>query len=83
MWMQGEEPTFRVASSKAPRLASKYLARVDVADSDKHSSLLRYRINYGRKKFCITGPLSALTMQKNVLWGQYYKDFYSVIYNFE
>jgi len=29
---------------------------VEVTDSDKHSSLLRYGLNYDRKKVCDTGP---------------------------
>ncbi len=30
----------------------KILTRFEVNDSDKHSSLLRYGISYGCKKFC-------------------------------
>jgi hypothetical protein len=33
----------------------KFQARIKFTDSDKHSSLLRHRNNYGRKKFCGTG----------------------------
>jgi len=29
-----------------------------VTESDKHSSLLRYKINYGRKRFYDAGPRS-------------------------
>jgi hypothetical protein len=32
-------------------LACRYLTKVEVLDSDEHSSLLQYGINYGRKKF--------------------------------
>ncbi len=31
----------------------KYPTRVEVTDSDKHSSLLQYRINSGRKTFIV------------------------------
>jgi hypothetical protein len=36
-------------------LAYKYTTRVEVANSNKHSSLLRYRINYDCKIFFSTG----------------------------
>jgi hypothetical protein len=39
-----------------PSLAYKYQASVGVTDSDKHSGLLCYRINYDCKKFYRTGP---------------------------
>jgi len=35
----------------AVNLAIKYLTRLEVTESDKHSSLLRYIINYDHKKF--------------------------------
>jgi hypothetical protein len=28
---------------------------LEVIDSDKHNGALSYDINYGRKKFCVTG----------------------------
>ncbi len=31
---------------------------VKVADNDKHSSLLQYRIDYGRKNVTVQGPYS-------------------------
>jgi len=36
--------------------SNKYLTIIEVTDSDKPSSLLRYRVNCGRKKFYSTGP---------------------------
>jgi len=36
-------------------LAYKYLARVEVNKREKHSSLIHYGINYGRKMFYDTG----------------------------
>ncbi len=33
----------------------KYKYRVEVTETDKHSSLLRFRINYGQKRFCSWG----------------------------
>jgi len=39
-----------------PALPSKYLTPVEVTDIGKHSSLLRYCINYCCKKFYSTGP---------------------------
>jgi hypothetical protein len=38
-------------------LAYKYKTWVEVSDSDEHSSLSRHEINYGGKKFYVTGPL--------------------------
>ncbi len=35
---------------------------MEVSDSNKHSSFLRYEINYGRKKFSSTGPVVALNI---------------------
>ncbi len=40
----------------APRLGHKYLARVEVNQSDKHSSLLQYSNNYGNETFYSTDP---------------------------
>ncbi len=40
--------------------ARKYEIRVEVTDSDKHSSLLRCVINYSREKFYNVGPLVLL-----------------------
>jgi hypothetical protein len=45
-----------VVHSKLSIHAHKYRTRVEVAGSDKRSSLLRYEINYGYKKFCSAGP---------------------------
>jgi len=39
---------------------------LEVTDSDKHSRALSYDINYGRKKFCVTGsPLISLKERKS------------------
>jgi hypothetical protein len=45
-------------------LAYKYKTGVEVTDSGKHSSLLRYDSNYGRKFFYSKGP-----------WGEGYENF--------
>ncbi len=39
-----------------PILTQKNQTRVEIADSDKHSSLLQHGIVYDRKKFYSTGP---------------------------
>ncbi len=51
-------------------ISSKYQTRVEKTDSDKHSSLLRYGIDYNCKKFCGTSPC-----------GLYHKCFTIVIYD--
>jgi hypothetical protein len=33
-----------------------YWTKLEVTEIDKHTSLLQYGINYGRKKFYSTGP---------------------------
>ncbi len=38
-----------------------YSTRVEVTDSDKHSSFLRHSINYDRKKFYSTFPSNGTT----------------------
>jgi hypothetical protein len=40
----------------APILTHKYKTKVNVSDSGKHSSLLRYGKKYSRKKFYSKGP---------------------------
>ncbi len=47
-----------IFTDKEISLARKYWMRVKVADSDKHSSLLQFRIDYGRKNFTVQGPFS-------------------------
>jgi hypothetical protein len=42
--------------------------RVEVTDGDKHSSLLRCEINYGRKKFYETGPKNFDARNEEELW---------------
>ncbi len=37
-------------------LASKYQTRLDVADTDKHSSIVQYVINYGSKNAIVKAP---------------------------
>jgi len=43
--------------SEAPGLTHKQYSRLKSLARDKHSSLLRKSVNYGRKKFYSTGPL--------------------------
>jgi hypothetical protein len=38
-------------------LTCKHYTRLERLARDKHSSLLRKSVNYGRKKFYSTGPL--------------------------
>jgi hypothetical protein len=46
-----------------PSLARKYYTKVEVNDSDKRTSLLRYGVNHGRKKFNTTS-LQTLKFQE-------------------
>ncbi len=46
------------ARSDAPKLAYKYLTRLERPPRDKHSSLLQSFINYGCLKFYTNGPLT-------------------------
>ncbi len=39
----------------APSFAHRYLTRVKLNDSDKHSNLQCYKINNDRKRFCNIG----------------------------
>jgi hypothetical protein len=41
---------------EAHSLSHKYSTRLESLARDKHSSLLRTFVNYGRKKFYIIGP---------------------------
>jgi hypothetical protein len=53
-------PSLVFASKASGTLSSsldrKFWTRVKVSESNKHSSLLQYGINYVRKKFYITDP---------------------------
>ncbi len=54
--------TVRDSTSVDYPLAWKYWTRVKVTDSDKHSSLFNYVINYGRKRFKLKAPGTVLTI---------------------
>ncbi len=54
-------PIFAVKTGAYPSgapysISNTYLTRVEVIDSEKQCSLLRYGINYDSKKFYSTGP---------------------------
>jgi hypothetical protein len=52
----GEAP-FRCSNlGKAPGLTHKHKTRLEWLARDKHSSLLRTSVNYGRNKLYSTGP---------------------------
>ncbi len=65
IFKQGQELTISEKKlCKAPALGENYQTRVKVTDSDKHSSLLLYGINYDRKRFCDLDPRLPLILLK-------------------
>ncbi len=76
MWVTlygAPEKCFTQVSSS---LTHNYFTRLKKFSDDKHSSLLRTFVNYGRKKFCSIGPWSFIkvgreaTLRKNCELGQ-------------
>ncbi len=53
-------------SLEQANLAWKCWTRLDVCENDKHSSLLVYGIDYGRKRFIV----QALEEKENSDWGR-------------
>jgi hypothetical protein len=51
-----EAPCRCSTKEKAPGLTHKHVTRLERLTRDKHSSLLRKFVNYGRNKFYDTGP---------------------------
>jgi hypothetical protein len=45
----------------APSLSHKYLTRIEVNGSGKHSSLLQHGNNYGRKFFAVHAPSGSMS----------------------